>query len=699
MVEHLLDTQGVSSSSLLGPTILSYGGRGYLLPPFIVMVLCTGCEGQEVRAVDIEVAGKKIEANPGDRVKDLFAAHLSKKQLKQVVGCRLDQTPADLDTSVPATCTTVLPVMAMDPEGREIIRHSAAHIMADAVKKIFPEVKVTIGPAIKDGFYYDFDYHSTFTAGDLNTIEKEMEKIIAQDLPFFCTKVTKDEAIALFREKGEPYKAEIMEDLGGEVFTLYRHGDFTDLCRGPHVPSTGYIKAFKLLSVAGAYWRGDENNKMLQRIYGTAFATEKELKKHLAQIEEAKKRDHRKLGTELKLFSFHEEGGAGMPYWHPKGALLRTILEDFVTREMLDRGYDIVRTPFIFKQNLWEKSGHYENYRENMYFSRVDEQNYGIKPMNCVAHMLIYNSTRHSYRDLPKRYFEFGAVHRHEKSGQLHGLLRVRQFTQDDAHIICRADQLTQEIKGVMHWIEDLLGLFGFEYTLELSTRPEKSIGSDADWNLATDALAEAMQEMGLSYHVNEGDGAFYGPKIDVHLQDSLGRSWQCSTIQVDFTLPERFDMSYIGEDGEKHRPVMVHRAIMGSVERFIGILTEHYAGAFPTWIAPLQARVVTVTDAQNSFANKALVALKERGMRVEADLRNEKLGYKVREAQLEKIPYILVVGDKEVEARGVNVRLRGKNLGLKTLDEAAHMVHEDSQEPFKSGGMSYSFNRYTCPV
>ena len=649
--------------------------------------------------MEITVEGQVVDAQAGETYAEVLGRALSKKRMKQVVAARCAETTVDLSRTVSGECGAIEPVFADSPEGLQIIRHSAAHIMADAVKRLFPEVKVTIGPAIDSGFYYDFDFERAFTPEDLEAIEAEMCRIVAENSPFAVRSVAKSEAVELFEGMGETYKTEIMDDLGGEEFTLYSHGAFTDLCRGPHIPATSQLKAFKLMSVAGAYWRGDENNKMLQRIYGTAFGSEKELKQYLAQLEEAKRRDHRKLGPALDLFSFHEEGGAGMAYWHPKGALLRTILEDFVTREMLDRGYDIVRTPMIYKRELWERSGHYDNYRENMYFTEIDDVPYGVKPMNCVAHMLIYNSGLKSYRDLPKRLFEFGVVHRHEMSGVLHGLLRVRQFTQDDAHIICRPDQLQDEIKGVMKWIQDLMGLFDFEYLMEISTRPEKSIGSDEDWERATSALKDAMDDMGLPYEINEGDGAFYGPKIDVKLRDCLGREWQCSTIQVDFTLPERFDMVYIGDDGERHRPVMVHRAIMGSVERFIGVLTEHYAGAFPTWLAPVQARIVTVTDAQKEFAQTALAALRESGVRVEADLRNEKLGYKVREAQMQKIPYILVVGDKEVEAGGVNVRLRGENLGLKTLEEAAGMVHDECVEPFKRGGMSYSFSSCKRPV
>ena len=642
--------------------------------------------------MQVQVEGAMIEADAAATCGEVLSKALSKKKLKRVVACRGEN--GILDTARPAADAgaTIEPVYEDAPEGLDIIRHSASHIMAAAVKKLFPSAQVTIGPAVENGFYYDFDYERPFTPEDLETIEAEMLRIVAEDQPFIRCESAAADARAMFEGMGEHYKGEIIDDLGAATVSMYTNGEFTDLCRGPHIPSTRFLKAFKLTSVAGAYWRGDEKNKMLQRIYGTAFASPKDLKKHLDAIEEAKKRDHRKLGTQLDLFSFHEQGGAGMAYWHPKGALVRTILEDFVTKEHLKRGYELVRGPQILRRDLWETSGHYDNYRENMYFTQIDDIPYGVKPMNCVAHMLIYNARLRSYRDMPQRYFELGVVHRHEKSGVLHGLLRVRVFTQDDAHIICRPDQLSDEIKGVIKWAQDLMGLFDFEYTMELSTRPEKSIGSDEDWERATQALRDAMEDMGLPYEVNEGDGAFYGPKIDVKVRDCLGREWQCSTIQVDFTLPERFDLVYIGDDGERHRPVMVHRAIMGSVERFIGVLIEHYAGAFPTWLAPVQARVLNITDDQAEFCEEVRAALAARGIRVETDLRNEKLGYKVREAQVEKIPYILVVGDKEVEARGVNMRLRGDNMGLKSLDEAAAKILADCDEPFKRGGMSYSF-------
>ncbi len=644
--------------------------------------------------MNVTIEGQVFDVQSGVSCRDALKGALSGKKFKNVVACRCNGAPLDLTATVPADTTAIEPVYADSPEGLELIRHSAAHIMAEAVQKLFPGVKVTIGPAIDSGFYYDFDYERPFSVDDLEAIEAEMQKIVAAALPFTRTEMSKDEAVALFEGMGETYKVEIVRDIPADTVSVYRSGQFVDLCRGPHIPDTSFVKAFKLLSVAGAYWRGDEKNRMLSRVYGTAFADPKALKDHLHQIEEAKRRDHRKLGQQLDLFAFHEDVAPGMVYWHPKGMLLRTILEDFLRKEHLKRGYELVQGPQLLRREVWEKSGHYDNYRENMYFTVIDDNAYGVKPMNCVSHMLIYKSHLRSYRDLPRRMFELGVVHRHEKSGVLHGLLRVRQFTQDDAHILCRPDQLEAEIIGVIALVRDLMGLFGFDYRIVISTRPEKSIGSDEDWDRATNALIGAVATAGLSYTVNEGDGAFYGPKIDVKVTDAIGREWQLSTIQVDFTLPDRFDLVYIGQDGERHRPVMVHRAILGSLERFIGVLTEHFAGAFPTWIVPVQARLLTVTDAQNDFAQGARETLAAAGLRVEADTRNEKLGYKVREAQLEKIPYILVVGDKEVEAGGVNVRLRtGENLGLKTLAEVADMIRADCQEPFKRGGMSYSFS------
>jgi threonyl-tRNA synthetase len=491
-----------------------------------------------------------------------------------------------------------------------------------------------------------------------------MSEFAAADLKVGRQVLSSAEAIRMFEAMGEPYKTELINGIGAETVSVYSQGGFADLCRGPHVPSTSRIKAFKLLSIAGAYWRGDEKNRMLQRIYGTAFFDRKELEAYLHRLEEAKRRDHRKLGRELDLFSFSDEVGAGLALWHPKGAMLRTILEDFERKEHLKRGYDIVVGPQILKTELWQRSGHYENYRENMYFTEVDEQGFGIKPMNCLAHMMIYKSQLRSYRDLPLRFFELGTVHRHERAGVLHGLLRVRCFTQDDAHILCTPEQLDAEIKGVLSFVSDVMAIFGFDYEMELSTRPEKSIGDDAAWDLATNALLSALKDTGRPYEINEGDGAFYGPKIDIKLRDCLDRRWQCATIQCDFTLPERFDLHYIGPDGEKKRPVMVHRVILGSIERFIGVLIEHFAGSFPLWLSPVQAIVLTVTDNQISFAQEVHAHLREAGVRVQSDFRNEKLSFKIREAQLQKVPYMLVIGDKEVEQGTVTPRYRdGKNL------------------------------------
>ncbi|MGA8830111.1 MAG: threonine--tRNA ligase [Desulfomonilaceae bacterium] len=548
------------------------------------------------------------------------------------------------------------------PKGLEILRHSTAHIMAQAVKELFPDVKVTIGPAIADGFYYDFDSPRPFTPEDLEKIEVRMKEIIKSKLPFRKVVLPKEEAIQFFRELGENYKVELIEGIEADEVNLYSQGNFTDLCRGPHIPSSGAVKAFKLTKVAGAYWRGDEHNKMLQRIYGTSFPSKDELKRYLELLEEAKRRDHRKLGKELDLFSISDEAGPGMIIWHPKGAMLRYLIEEFERKEHLKRGYQMVVGPQILKRELWEKSGHFDNYRENMYFTTVDEIDYGIKPMNCLSHMIIYKSKIRSYRDLPIRYFELGTVHRHEKSGVLHGLLRVRQFTQDDAHILCTPDQLNSEILGIINFVKDVMGIFGFDYTMELSTRPEKSIGSDEDWERATTALEKALQALELPYEVNEGDGAFYGPKIDIKLTDALARSWQCATIQCDFTLPERFGLTYVDADGSRKRPVMIHRVVLGAIERFLGVLIEHYSGAFPLWLAPVQVMVLTITDRTDSYAVEIAETLKEQDIRVEIDLRNEKIGFKIREARNEKIPYMVILGDKELENRNIAVRKRGQD-------------------------------------
>ena len=648
--------------------------------------------------MDVRVEGQVVDAPEQGDVAAVLQKALSGKKFKSVVAARVTaegtETLCDLSATVPAQCTDITPVYADSPEGLSMIRHSTAHVMAAAVKKLYPSAKVTIGPAVENGFYYDFDVEKPFSSEDFPAIEAEMQRIVNERLPFVRTTMSKADAIEKFSKMGENFKVEIIEGIEGDTVSLYTCGDFTDLCRGPHVPHTGFSKASKILSAAGAYWRGDEKNPMLSRLYGTAFADEKALNAYLKQLEEAKRRDHRKLGRELGFFTFHEDVAPGMVFWLPKGMLLRTILEDFLRREHIKRGYQLVQGPQVLRRELWEQSGHYANYRENMYFTEIEGDMYGIKPMNCVSHMLIYNAHLRSYRELPQRYFELGVVHRHEKSGVLHGLLRVRQFTQDDAHIICAPEQLEDEIIGVIALVRDLMALFGFQYRVVISTKPAKAIGSDEAWELATNALIKAVERANLSYTINAGDGAFYGPKIDVKVTDAIGREWQLSTIQCDFTLPERFELEYVGQDGERHRPVMVHRAILGSLERFIGVLTEHYAGAFPTWLAPVQAKILTVTDAQNAFAEEACEALMKQGIRAEVDTRNEKLGFKVREAQLAKIPYILVVGDKEVEARSVNVRLRtGENLGVKSLDEVAALVQEDCAEPFKRGGMSYRFS------
>ena len=557
--------------------------------------------------------------------------------------------------------------------------------MAQAVRSIFPEALVAIGPAIENGFYYDFDVARPFTQEDLEKIEAKMREITSQKLPFSRRDVPREEAIGLFSGVGEKYKVELLEGFTDPVVSFYQQGDFIDLCRGPHVPHSGFLKAFKLTSVAGAYWRGDERNPMLQRIYGTAFFDAESLKKYLHLLEEAQKRDHRRLGKELDLFSFSEEIGAGMVIYHPKGALIRNILENFEKREHLLRGYQIVVGPTLLKTELWKKSGHFEHYRENMYFTEIDEQSYGVKPMNCLSHMMIYKSKIRSYRDLPIRYFELGTVHRHEKSGVLHGLLRVRQFTQDDAHILCTAGQLNDEIKSIIDFVEEVMGIFGFDFEMEISTRPEKSIGTDEDWDRATGALVKALEDKGFQYHLCEGEGAFYGPKIDVKLKDALERRWQCATIQCDFTLPERFDLTYIGADGGRHRPVMVHRVILGAIERFLGVLIEHYAGAFPIWLAPVQAMIVTVTDSQLDFAQAVCAELRGRGVRAEVNMRSEKLGYKIREAQMQKVPYMLVVGDKEVEKGAIAPRKRdGTQLSLMTPPQFAELVGRECLESSK---------------
>lgn len=614
----------------------------------------------------------------GTSLKEIIGSW-NKGRLSKAVAATVDGRPVDLSCRMEKDAAVDLIELSSE-KGLEILRHSVSHVMAQAVQETFKDVKVSIGPAIEDGFYYDFDYDETFTVEDLEKIENRMREIIAADLPFARKELSREDAVNLFRNKGETYKVELLNDLPADVQTvsLYTQGEYVDLCRGPHIPSTGVIKAFKLMSVAGAYWRGDERNKMLQRIYGTGFATGKELDEYLTFIEEAKKRDHRRLGKELDLFQINEEVGPGLAIFHPKGAMLRLIIEDWERKEHLKRGYDIVVGPQILRGDLWKKSGHFDHYRDMMYFTEVEEQLYGIKPMNCLSHMMIYKSKIRSYRDLPLRYFELGTVHRHEKTGVLHGLLRVRQFTQDDAHILCTPDQLNSEIRAIADFVGYAMKIFGFEYEVELSTRPEDSIGSDADWDMATAALEQALKDNNMAYDINAGDGAFYGPKIDFKLKDALKRKWQCATIQCDFTLPERFDLGYIGPDGERHRPVMLHRVILGAIERFMGVLIEHYAGAFPVWLAPVQAVIVTVTDKQIPYGEEVYRRLLAEGIRIDKDFKNEKLGHKIREAQMQKIPYMLVIGDKEVESKGITPRQRdGKNLGMMQPEQFVSLIKE----------------------
>lgn len=551
-------------------------------------------------------------------------------------------------------------LMFDDAAGKDALRHSASHIMAQAVKRLYKDAKFGIGPAITNGFYYDIDCPHIFVPEDLVKIQAEMEAIIKEDLPIERLEVTRQQAIAMFEEIGEVYKAELIRDLPENVtISLYKQGEFVDLCAGPHVPSTGRVRVVKLQSLAGAYWRGDEKRKMLQRIYGTAFEKKADLDAYITMLEEAAKRDHRKLGRELNLFSMQDEG-PGFPFFHPKGMVVRNELESFWRKLHFEYEYQEIKTPIILHQKLWQQSGHWDHYKDNMYFTQIDGEGYAVKPMNCPGGILVYRSEHHSYRDLPLRTCELGLVHRHEISGALHGLMRVRSFTQDDAHIFMLESQIKEEIMGVMALFDDVYSTFGLSYHAELSTRPEKSMGSDETWEAATKALKDALDERGMAYKINEGDGAFYGPKIDFHLKDSIGRTWQCGTIQLDMQMPERFDLNYVGEDGQKHRPVMIHRVAYGSMERFIGILIEHYAGAFPAWLAPVQVKILPITDRHVAYAKTLAAAFKAKGVRAELDDRNEKIGYKIREGQVEKVPYMLVVGDKEVESGAVAVRKRG---------------------------------------
>ena len=623
--------------------------------------------------------GAKREFADGCSLGDAVA-QLSNSLAKKVLVAKVDGEVTDLRRPV-KDGSTVEFLTFESQEGKDALRHTASHIMAQAVRRLFKDVKVAIGPAIENGFYYDFDTEHRFTKDDFAAIEAEMHKIVKENLPVTYEEVSRAEALAMFEKENEIYKVELIKDLPEDAtISLYRQGDFYDLCAGPHVMTTGQVKAFKLLSVAGAYWRGDEKNKMLQRIYGTAFDKQSSLDEYLKLREEAERRDHRKLGKEMDLFSFHEEG-PGFPFFHPKGMLLRQTLLKF-WNELHDRyEYDQISTPIILNRQLWEQSGHWDHYRENMYFTTIDDEPYAIKPMNCPGGILVYKSNVHSYRDFPMRTAELGLVHRHELHGALHGLFRVRSFTQDDAHIFMLPSQMKKEITGVLDLFDEAYKMFGLPYHVELSTRPENSMGSDEIWDLATQTLKEAIEEKGVPYQINEGDGAFYGPKLDFHVKDSIGRTWQCGTIQLDMLMPERFDMTYVGEDGQKHRPVMVHRACFGSIERFIGILIEHYAGAFPVWLAPTQVKILPISEKQMDYAVELRKKFKKAGIRVELDESNEKIGYKIRKAQMEKVPYMCVIGEKEVQEQTVSVRDRSQgDLGSRNVDEFIAHIQELSE-------------------
>ena len=610
-----------------------------------------------------------------------LATSISRKLAKEAVAAKVNGKLVDLSHELNENDQVEI-ITVDSEEGIEIIRHSTAHVMAQAVKRIYGNVKLAIGPTVKNGFYYDFDLDTPLTHDDIEKIEEEMNKIINEDLKFKRKDVSREEALKLMSEKGEDYKVQLINDLDeSENISLYEQGDFTDLCRGPHIPSTKFIKAFKLTSVAGAYWRGSEKNKMLQRIYGVAFATKKELDKYLNMIEEAKKRDHRKLGRELRLFEIMDEG-PGFPFFLPKGVVLKNILIDYWRKLHNKAGYVEIETPIMLNKELWLRSGHWDHYKENMYTSMIDDKEFALKPMNCPGGMLVYKSEGHSYRDLPLRVGELGRVHRHELSGALHGLMRVRAFTQDDAHIFMLPEQIKSEILGVIKLIDEVYGTLGFKYNIELSTRPEDSMGSDEEWTMAESSLKEALDEGGLDYKINEGDGAFYGPKIDFHIEDSLGRSWQCGTIQLDFQLPQRFELEYIGSDGEKHRPIVIHRVIFGSIERFIGILIEHFAGKFPVWLAPVQVKVLPISDNFVEYGSEVIGKLREAGIRCEIDNRSEKIGYKIREARNERVPYMIIVGEQEKTHGNISLRSReGGDEGSTSLEEFIARVQKEEKE------------------
>ena len=629
--------------------------------------------------MNLVINGEQRQYDPGINALDILAGSDSELK-KTAIAARLNGELIELMAPIGQDGTLEY-LTFEDDEAKRVLRHTASHVLASAVKTLYPNAKLAIGPAIENGFYYDFDVDEPFTPEALEKIEKQMKHIIKKNDREVRFTLPRDEAIAFMQEKNEPYKAELIRDLPeDEVLSFYRQGDFADLCAGPHLPSTGRIKAFKLTSVAGAYWRGDEKNKMLQRIYGTAFSDKEELDKYLEMLEEAKKRDHRKLGRELDLFDILDEG-PGFPFFYPKGMVLRNTLEDYWHEIHENAGYEEVKTPVILNRSLWEQSGHWVTYRENMYTTRIDDQDYAIKPMNCPGGILAFKRRMWSYRDLPRRMGELGLVHRHEKSGTLHGLMRVRCFTQDDAHIFCTPEQIMEEVMAIYKLDDDVYSAFGFPYKVELSTRPENSIGTDEMWERSTQALKDALEKLNVPYTVNEGDGAFYGPKIDFHLRDSIGRSWQCGTIQLDMNLPERFDLSYIGADGEKHRPVMLHRVVFGSMERFIGILTEHFGGAFPLWLAPVQVKIMTITDRADEAAQALKDKMHKAGLRAELDLRNEKIGFKVREAQMMKIPYMLVLGDREAAEGTVSIRTRkGETINGLTQEEMIDRLLSESK-------------------
>ncbi|OZB91813.1 threonine--tRNA ligase [Paenibacillus sp. XY044] len=614
-----------------------------------------------------------------------IAEAISSSLGKNAAAGKIDGILVDLSTPVEQDCSIEI-VTVDSPEGIEVYRHSTAHLLAQAVKRLFgaSSVKLGIGPVIEDGFYYDMDLPSPLTSDDLSRIEREMKRIAEEDLPIRRKAVSRKEALDLFAQLQEPLKLELIRDLPEDAeISIYEQGEFVDLCRGPHLPSTGKIKAFKLLSVAGAYWRGNSDNKMLQRIYGTAFPKKAQLDEHLHMLEEAKKRDHRKLGKEQGLFMFSEEA-PGMPFYLPKGMIIRNELEKLERELHATRGYEEVRTPLMMNKRMWEESGHWDHYKDNMYFTQVDETEYALKPMNCPGHMLIFKSDLRSYRELPIRLAEFGQVHRHEYSGALSGMMRVRTFCQDDAHLFVRPDQIEEEIAGVIDLIDHMYAIFGFSYRIELSTRPEDSMGSDELWEQAEQSLRSVLERRGIEYRLNEGDGAFYGPKIDFHILDALKRSWQCGTIQLDFQMPEKFGLSYVGEYNQKHRPVVIHRAVYGSIDRFIGIITEHYSGAFPLWLASVQAKVVPVSENDLDYAYQVKQSLAKAGIRVEVSAKNEKLGYKIREAELEKVPYVLVVGKSEQEAGAAAVRKRGEgDLGMQQLPDIIERLNREIRDKY----------------